>query len=66
MLEQPISQFVHRQGVYLKNSVDWEMVRGNVKSLNRNGIIRSPFPVASLKAALLRVIWYKVSKRKIV
>ena len=34
VLEQPIHHSVYRQEVYLKNSVDWELVRGDVKGLN--------------------------------
>ena len=45
VLEQPIPHLVCRHEVYLKNSVDWKLVRGDVKGLNWNGIIRSPFPV---------------------
>ena len=55
-LEQPIPHLVCRQEVHLKNSVDWELVRGDVKSLNRNEIIRSLCPVSSLNEALLRII----------
>ena len=34
VIEQPISHLVCRQEVYLKNSVKWELVRGNVKGQN--------------------------------
>ena len=56
MLEQPISHLVCRQDVYLKNSVNWEMVRGDVTGLNENRILWSPFPVSSLSEALFCVI----------
>ena len=34
VLEQSIPHLVCRQEVYLKNSVDWELVKGDVKGLN--------------------------------
>ena len=52
------------QEVYLKISVEW--VRGDVKGLIWNGIIRSPCPVSSLSKALLRVIRDRVPKQTIV
>ena len=36
---------VYRQEFYLKNSVDWELVREDAKGLNWNEIIRCPCPV---------------------
>ena len=42
VLEQPIPHLVYRQKVYLKNSMDRELVRGYVKSLNWDEIISSP------------------------
>ena len=42
VLERPIPHLLRRQEVYLTKSVDWELVRGDVKSLHWNGIIRSP------------------------
>ena len=54
-LEQPKPHLVCGQEVYFKNSVDCDLTR-DVKSLNWNGIIMSPFPVPSLNEALLRVI----------
>ena len=65
-LEQPIPHLVCRQEVYLKNSVDWELVRKDVKSLHWNGIIKSPCPVSLLNKALLRVSKDRVPKRTIV
>ena len=55
-----------RQEVYLKNSLGWELVRGDVTGLNWNGIIRSPCPVSSLNEALFLVIRDRVLKRTIV
>ena len=66
VLEQPIPLSVCRQKVYLKNSVDWELVREEVMSLNRNEFIRSLYPVPSLNEALLHVIRERVPKRTIV
>ena len=43
-----------------------ELVRGDVKGLKWNRIIRSPCPVSSLNEALLRLIKGRVSKRTIV
>ena len=34
VLEQPILHQVCKQEVYFKNSVDWELVREDVKGLN--------------------------------
>ena len=56
VLQQPIPNLVCRQEVYLKNSVDWELVRGDVKDLDWIEIIRSPWPVSSLNEVLLRVL----------
>ena len=56
VLAQPIPHLVCRQEVYFKNSVDWMLVRADVKDFNWNGIIRSPCPVLSLNEELLRVI----------
>ena len=66
VLEQPAPHQVCRQEVNLKQSVNWELVRREVKSLNWNGIIRPSCPVSSLNEALLRVIMDRVSKRTIV
>ena len=66
VLEQPIPHLVCRQVVYLKNSVVWELVRGDVRSLNWNKIIRPNYPVSILHKAMLHVICDKVRKRKIV
>ena len=63
MLEQPINHLMCRQEVYLKNSVDWNLVRGYVKSLNWNEIIRFPFP--ALSEALLCAIRDRVPKRTV-
>ena len=65
MLEEPIPHLVCRQGVYLKNSVDWELVREYVKGQNWNENIRS-IALSSLNGALLRVFSDRVSKRTIV
>ena len=46
--------------------MDWELVRGDVKDLNWDEIVRSPCRVSSLNEALLRVIRNRVSKRTIV
>ena len=40
LLEQPITHMTCRREVYLENSVDWELVKGDAKSINRNEIIR--------------------------
>ena len=66
MLEQSIPHLVCRQEVHLKNSVDSELVRRDVKDLNWNGIIRFPYPASSLNESLLRVSKDRVSKRTIV
>ena len=55
-----------RLEVYLKNSVDLELVRVDVKGRNWNGIIRSPCMVSLLNAVLKCVISDKVPKRMIV
>ena len=51
---------------YLKNSVEWELVREDVKGLSWNEVVTSPFPVSSLNEALLRVIRDKFLKQTIV
>ena len=56
VLGQPIPHFVCRQVVYLKNSVDWKLVRGDVTCLNWNGILRFPCPASALNEALFRVL----------
>ena len=66
MLQQPIPHLVCRQEAYLKNSIDWELLRGDGKGLNWNGITRFPCSVSSLNEALLRVIRDRVPKRTIV
>ena len=66
MLEQLITHLARRQEVYIKNSVNWKLVRGDVKGLNWNRVIRSPCPVLSLKQALVGVIRVRVLKRTIV
>ena len=66
VLEQTVPHLVCRQEVYLKNSVDWELVRGDVKSLDWNEIIRSPCSVSSLNKALLCFIRDRVRKWTIV
>ena len=66
MLEQLISHFVCRQEYHLKNSLDRELVRGDVKCLNWNGIIESLCPVSSRNEALLLAIRDGVPKRTIV
>ena len=65
-LEQSIPHLVCRQEVYLKNSVDWELVKGDVNDLNWNEIIRFPCPLLTLNEDLLRVIRNRVPKRMIV
>ena len=65
ILEQSISHLLCRQKVYLKNSVDWELLRGDVKGLNWNNIIRSPWPTSTSNKALLCVIRNRVPKRMI-
>ena len=66
VLKTPIPHFVCRQEVYLKNSVDWELTRGNKKGLNCKEIIMFPCPVSSLNKALLRVLRDRAPKRAIV
>ena len=56
MLEQPISYLMCRHEGYLKKSVNWELVIGNLKGLNWDRIIRSSCPVSFLNEALLHVI----------
>ena len=46
--------------------MEWELVRGDVESLDRNKIIRSHCPVSSLNEALLRGIRDRVPKQTIV
>ena len=36
--------------------MDWKLVRGHVKGLDWNEIIRSSFPASSINEALLRVL----------
>ena len=50
------------QGVNLKNSVNWELVREDVNGLAWNEMIRIPCPVSSLNEALLRVLRNRVPK----
>ena len=66
MLELSIPHLVSRQEVYLKNSVDWELVIRDVQGLNWNEIIRSPWPASSLNEVLSRVISDRVPKWTIV
>ena len=66
VLEQPNPHLLCSQEVYLKNSVDCELVRGDVKCLDWNEIIKTPCPVSSLNEGLLRVIRGRVPKRTIV
>ena len=66
VLGQPIPHLVCRLDDYLKNTVDWEQVREDMKGLNWNETIRSPCPVSLLNEALLRVIKNRVPKRTIV
>ena len=50
VLEQPSPHLECRQKVYLKNPVDWELVREDVKGLNWNEIItQSNFFAAGCK-----------------
>ena len=65
VLNQPIPHLVCRREVYFKNSVDWELDRGNVKGLNWNRIIRFPCPVSSINEALMRVNRDRVPKQTI-
>ena len=58
VLEQPIPHLVCSQKVYLKNFVDCDLVKWDVKGLNWNKSIRSPCPVSSLNRhcwVLLRI-----------
>ena len=66
VLEQPIPHEMCRQEVYLKNSVDWELVRGVVMSLIWRGAIRCPCPVSSLNGALIHVLKDRVPKPTLV
>ena len=65
VLEQPILHMVCREDAYLKNSVEWELVRGDVKGLSWNEIIMSSCPLSTLNEALLRAICNRVHKRTI-
>ena len=56
VLEQPFPHLVCRQEVYLKSSVNWQLVKEDVKDLNWNEIIRFPCPVSSLNESLLRIL----------
>ena len=47
----------------MKNSAGWELVKGGVKVLDWNEVIRSPCPVLSLNEALLRILRDRVPKR---
>ena len=49
----------------MKNSVDWELVRGDVKGFDWNEIVRFPCPVSSVSEAMLLVLRDRVSKRMI-
>ena len=64
-LEQLIPHLVYRQEVYLKTYVDWELVRGVVKGLNYNLIIRSSCPVLSLIETLLSVLEIKFPSKRL-
>ena len=66
VLAQHIPHLVCRQEVYLKNSVYWRLVRGDVKGLNWNRIIRSLCSVSSPNEASLHVIRDRIPKRPIV
>ena len=57
---------MRKQEVDLKNSNDWELVRGDVKGFIWNEIISLPCPVSSPNDALLRVIMDRTLKRMIV
>ena len=54
-----------RQEVYLKNYVDWKLVRGVVKVLIWIGIISSNCSLSLINEALLRVFMDRVPKRSI-
>ena len=56
VLEQSIPHLVCRQKVFLKNSVDWEMIRRHVKGLNCNRILRFLCPVSLRNEALFCVL----------
>ena len=56
VLEQPIPRVVSRQVVYLRNSVEWELMRGDVNGRSWNRIIRSPCLASLLNETLLRVV----------
>ena len=66
VLEQHFPHLVCRQEVYLKNSVDRELVRGDVKGLIWNDIIRCLCVVSTLNEGLLRSIRNRVHNRTIV
>ena len=42
--------------------MDWELVRGDVKGLGWDDIIRSPCPASSLNEVLLRVLRNRIFK----
>ena len=56
VLNQPISHLVCRQEVYIKNSVNWEGFRRDMKGLSWNEIIKPSCPVSSVIEAPLSVI----------
>ena len=51
--------------VYLKNSVDSELVRGDVHGCNWNGIVRFPCSESSLNESLLRAIKDRVPQAEL-
>ena len=61
--EQPVPHLVCRQEIGLKNAVDWKLVRGDVKGLHCNKIIKPSCPVSTLNEALLHVVTNRVPKR---
>ena len=60
--DQSIPPLLCMQEVYLKNSVDWRLVRRDGKGLNWNMFIRSSCPTSPLFEALLSVIRDRISK----
>ena len=58
--------FLTNKEFYLKNSVDWVLVKRGCEGPDWNEIIRSPCPATSLSEALLRACRDRVSKRTIV
>ena len=56
VIMQPILQLECRQEVYLKNTVDWELISGDGKSLGWNESTRSSCLGPSLNEALLRIL----------